>query len=48
MFAINIEKLIKTNILTNIFLKKHSIFPLFIVSVVMNIKKYLEKKIQLK
>ena len=45
MFAIDIEKL-KT-LKHNIFLKKHSVFLLSLLSVVMNIKKYLKKKNQL-
>ena len=46
MFAINIEHL-KT-LKYHIYLKKHDVFTLFAVSVVMNIKKYLNKKNQLK
>ena len=45
MFAINIENLKK---LKCIFFKKHKVFLLFTVSVVMNMKKYLKKKNQLK
>ena len=46
MFAINIENL-KT-LRYHIFFKKHQIFLLFTVSAVMNIKKYLKMKNQLK
>ena len=46
MFAINIENL--QTLKYHIFLEKHKLFLLFTVSVVMNIKKYLKKKNQLK
>ena len=45
MFAINISNLKK---LKYILFKKHQVFPLFTVSVIMNMKKYLKKKNQLK
>ena len=46
MFPINIENLKKLKYY--IFLKKHSFFLLFTVSVVMNMNKNLKKKNQLK
>ena len=44
--VINIENF--KNLKYHIFKKKHSAFPLFTVTVAMNIKKYLQKENQLK
>ena len=46
MFAINVEKF--KELKYHIFLKEHEVFPLFTVSVVMNMKKYLKNNNQLK
>ena len=48
MFPINIENLTKLKKILYIFKKKKEIVLLFTVSVVMNMKKYLKKKNQLK
>ena len=44
MFAVNIANLKKLKY--HMFLKKHEVFLLFTVSVVMHMKKYLKKKNQ--
>ena len=46
MFEINTENLKKLKY--HIFLKKHKVFLLFTVSVVMNMKEYVKKNNQLK